>query len=435
MSPTDIGGPDELFVQIENSARPMHWALVLDLEADTDTDTDALVGQLHERVRERVVRYPQFRLGVVDSGRLSAPQLREYSVDDAETCIEFHSVATESESRRAVGELLARPLSRDRPSWRLVLVEQRSPHRYYLVLAVHHSLADGIAGVGYAALFLDDEVGQLEQLDRYLSSERFAAVRPKARDLGASMLGLISRWGSGIRSARLPAATGSDRREIAYVDVPTSRVRSIALGYSASIAEYLVATIGAAVAETLAESEVSIPRTLRAIMPVTLDGDLRHSGNAISTVLVNLPGAATESFDRRLQAARSQLNGIKATRMQLALPAVAGFVAGMPWLIRSVAAQTILATLRPDLHIGVNPGYLRLRSTLGLAITGLHPLSPLFGNALSITCVLLGSHVHVGIVWDPQALGDHGEQLATRLSRQLIADSPAVQSIPTFSGH
>jgi diacylglycerol O-acyltransferase / wax synthase len=60
--------------------------------------------------------------------------------------------------------------------------------------------------------------------------------------------------------------------------------------------------------------------------------------------------------------------------------------------------------MSPDIHIGINPGFSRLRSVLGKPITELTALSPLAGYSFSVTSLILGKRTSFGIVMDPAAL-------------------------------
>jgi hypothetical protein len=61
------------------------------------------------------------------------------------------------------------------------------------------------------------------------------------------------------------------------------------------------------------------------------------------------------------------------------------------------------------------------QSVLGRAVTGIRPLVPLLGDPLSVTCIVLGRAVHIGIVWDPDALGDSFGMTVARRTAELLA--------------
>jgi hypothetical protein len=417
---------DSFFLQVETAWRPTHWALVFDLAADSTAESSCGTGivnveALRARIRARIDSYPMFRLGA-DGSRHNRPTLREYDVDTALSCVSSAAVIDERQSQALLSSLLAQPLTRDRPFWRAVLIDQARPRLQRLALLVHHSMSDGIAGAGYAALFIDGDDTHLRQLDRYVRSERYAAPPLAANEFLPAVRSLASSWRGGVRSRRLPQLTTGSRRAVSALEIPTAKVRRAAAAFRAGTSEFLVAAVGLAVADT---ARATLPRherpvTLRAFLPAMLDNDLRHSGNAVSMVLVNLAGEEA-NLKHRIVTARAQLATISETGAALALPAISRFTTGLPWPVQRTAARATLAFLAPDLHLGINPAYVNLQSILGRAVTGIQPLSPLLGNALSFTCLVLGRTVHIGIVWDPDALGDAFGVTAARRMAELSA--------------
>jgi diacylglycerol O-acyltransferase / wax synthase len=424
----DFSGLDRFFLQVETDRRPTHWALVFDLAADDAAEswsgTVAVnVEALRARIRARIERYPMFRLGA-DGSHRKQPILREYGVETALSCVSSAAVADERQCQELLSSMLAQPLTQDRPSWRAVLIDQARPRLQRLALLVHHSVSDGIAGAGYAALFIDGDDTQLRQLERYVRTERYAAPPVAASEFVPAVCALTSSWRSGVRSRRLPQLTTGSRRAVSALEIPTAQVRRAAAAFGAGTSEFLVAAIGAAVADTarVALPAHERPSTLRAFLPATLDNDLRHSGNAVSMVLVNLAGGEAD-LNQRIATARAQLAIISDTNAALALPAISRVVSRLPWAAQRTAARATLAILAPDLHLGINPAYMNVQSILGRVVTGIQPLSPLLGNALSFTCLVLGRAIYIGIVWDPDALGDAlGVTVAQRMAELLAVE-------------
>ena len=419
---------DRLLLQVETARRPTHWALIFDIAADDTAESWSGTGAvaveaLRARIRARIERYPMFRLGA-DGSQSKQPVLHEYGVETALSCVSSAAVTNERQCEELLSALLAQPLTRDRPSWRVVLIDQALPRLQRLALLVHHSVSDGIAGAGYAALFIDGDDSQLRLLERYVRAERYAAPSVAGNEFRPAVRALASTWKRGVTSRRLPQLTSGSRRAVSALEIPTAQVRSKAAAFGAGTSEFLVAAIGAAVADT-ARAVLPVqerPSTLRALLPATLDNDLRHSGNAVSMVLVNLAGGEAD-LRQRMASARAQLATISDTGAALALPAVSRIVSRLPWPAQRTAARATLATLAPDLHLGINPAYMNVQSILGRAVTGIHPLSPLLGNALSLTCLVLGRTVHIGIVWDPDALGDaFGVSVAQRMAEHLAVE-------------
>jgi diacylglycerol O-acyltransferase len=416
---------DEFFLQIETPHRSTHWAVVVDLGADHSSATHAggapiTEAALRTRVAERIQRYPMFSLGAEDR-RSSAPVMREYDLSTTLSCVSSAVVADEHHYRDLLSTLLAQPLTRDRPSWRAVLIDQQEPRRQRLAVLGHHSMSDGVAAAGYAALFIDGDDTQLRQLDRYLTSDRYDRPSVTRREFFTGARTFAKAWAAGARSRRLPRLTTGTRRAAWTVEIPTREVRSAAAEFGAGTGEFLVAAVGSAVAYAAATvgGPAARPTTLRAFLPATFDEDFRHRGNASSMVLVNFPGQ-TPAFADHVATTRQDLSAVFDAKSALTLPTLSQLTSWLPWRVRRRAARATLSVLAPDVHVGVNPGLVNLRSILGRPITAIRPLSPLVGNPLSFTCLILGRTVHIGIVWDPGALGGQFGVTAAQRITELV---------------
>lgn len=76
----------------------------------------------------------------------------------------------------------------------------------------------------------------------------------------------------------------------------------------------------------------------------------------------------------------------------------------MEWAdLRTIVAQS-MKRMSPDIHIGVNPGFTRVRSVLGRNIAELTAMSPLIGYSFSVTGLILGGRTTLGVVADSAAL-------------------------------
>lgn len=422
MNPT-LNTLDNFFLHLESPTRAVQWSLVLDLgvaEADGSEAVPMLgLDELRARVAERVDRYPVFRLGV-QGGYRRRPSLLEHRVVDVATrCVSEETVDTDAEFHVLLSRLQSQRLERFTPSWRIVLVNQRDPVCQRIVLLVHHAMSDGVAGVGHTALFADGDDRDLRQLDRFVGSERYPSPKVSMAQFGPAVKGFVAAWAQGAVSRRLRRLSRGQRRSVVAVEAAPAQVRQAAADLGAGTSEFLVAAIGESVIRALRESKIDSPRTLRALIPMTLDKDVRHSGNAVSMTLANFPRETTD-FGQRLAQVREQLKAISDTRSELALPAVARVSAMLPWPLQSWASRLTVAAMAPDVHIGVNPGHVKLHSVLGRPVNGIYPLSPLLGNPLSFTCMALSTGVHVGVVWDPDALSeDFGGHVADQLAALL----------------
>ena len=81
--------------------------------------------------------------------------------------------------------------------------------------------------------------------------------------------------------------------------------------------------------------------------------------------------------------------------------------------------------MHPDIHIGINPGFSRVRSVLGQSIVTLTPLSPLAGYSLSVTTLILGHTTTFGVVTDAQALPGYADRFVATLGEVLREALPS----------
>ncbi len=156
---------------------------------------------------------------------------------------------------------------------------------------------------------------------------------------------------------------------------------------------------------------------MRVTLPVTLDKDFAHTGNAVSVSLLNLAGDQP-AIDKQLPGIREQLSTIERDRMELYL-AAADDAPRAPWPIFRALSGASMKKMSPDIHIGINPGFTRVRTVLGAPLKDLTALSPLVGYSFSVTILILGTRTSFGIVYDAATLPGYGERFAAAFSALL----------------
>jgi diacylglycerol O-acyltransferase / wax synthase len=149
---------DEAFLRLDSRATPMHvgWTLLADGEPPA-------LEAFREHVAGRLHLLPRFRRRPLTSAlRLHDPVW----VDDAQFDLANHIAAASVEEpggpgelRTLAGRLLSLPLDRNRPLWRLWLIEGLCDGRFAVVGQAHHALVDGLAAVEVAQLLLDTDPG------------------------------------------------------------------------------------------------------------------------------------------------------------------------------------------------------------------------------------------------------------------------------------
>ncbi len=147
---------DAEFLHLEDASSHMHIAGVCTF-ADPAPAFDDLVAMIAAKLH-RIPRYRQrVRQVPLELGR-------PVWVDDPHFNLAYHVRHTalpapggDDELHHLMGRLMSQPLDRYRPLWETWLVEGLAGDRWALLFKLHHSMVDGIAGVGLLEVLLDLE--------------------------------------------------------------------------------------------------------------------------------------------------------------------------------------------------------------------------------------------------------------------------------------
>ncbi|GAA3036565.1 hypothetical protein GCM10010528_16570 [Gordonia defluvii] len=413
-----LGPQDHTYLHLDTPSRPMHWALLLQLGAGARLD----IATVRDRVAERAGRYPLFRTGII-GGRWRRPRVVQVGAIDAPAQVGAATYTDDADLHAQVGILMGAHLDRGRPFWHLTLftpAEPMSGAAQFFLLRVHHSLSDGIAGAAFSALLADADDSGLAEFDRFTTSERFHLSGIDPDELATAKAAFGEIWAAGRAGRNWPRLRRSGRREAVWHSVSTRDLRRAANRTGASVHEYLLAVVGATL--STAPPAGTSSSNIRVTLPVTLDNEFRHTGNAVSVALLNLAGDET-AIPPQLASVRDQLARIERDRPELHL-AAADDAPRAPWPIFRILSGVSMNQMSPDAHVGINPGFTRVRTVLGVPIDDLTALSPLVGYSFSVTILVLGTRTSFGIVYDGGALPGYGERFLTTFAA-LLAEVPA----------
>lgn len=411
--------PDHTYLHLDTPSRPMHWAMLLEVDPQPvgrlDLDT------VRSRVADRASRYDLFRTGIT-GGRWTRPRMLQVAEISPELQVTAVDVADQAELHEAIGQLMAEPLRRGLPYWHITLLsvlgtEDQAGDRQYLLVRVHHSLSDGIAGAAFSALLADGSDEDLSEFDRFATSPRFSISGIEKEALRTAKTAFEDAWADGEQGRRWPALTEDRRREVAWHSVSTRELRRAAKRAGATPHEFVLAAVGAALSTAPPTADRS--ENIRVTLPVTLDKDFRHTGNAVAVSLLTLSGDQ-DSVSAQLPRIREQLTRIEDDSMALYL-AAADDAPRAPWPIFRLLSGASMKKMSPDIHVGINPGFTRVRTVLGAPIAGLTALSPLVGYSFSVTILILGTRSSFGLVYDPAALPGYGETFVEAFDTHLGA--------------
>jgi WS/DGAT/MGAT family acyltransferase len=294
---------------------------ILDSSALLGADGQVTLEKVRQAVEDRLSLVPRFRQCLWRPRRgFGSPLWVDASDFDIARHVEVFSVrppGDEVQLLRTVERLRRRPFDRSRPLWRLWLLPGLSDGRVAFYLRVHHSIADGVAGVATLGalldpapdapaaprppfvpagrpstrdLFIDNVLGYLRALTRVLLAivhlgrtiGRVRAVWPAVRET----LGSAPAPRSSIN-----CPIGS-RRSFALIEDRLDPMKQVAHRHGATVNDVLMAAIAGGLSDLLrARGERVDGVTLRAYVPVSLRHDQPEQarGNQDGIMAVPLP--------------------------------------------------------------------------------------------------------------------------------------------------
>jgi hypothetical protein len=361
--PSVVGSADAFFLHVERTGAAQTVGGLVLFDAASDTPSLAAVRDL---VRGELPGLPRFTQRVV-TRRWRRPRWVAAADLDWDWHVPEVAVADRAGVDRLVADLAERPLPRDRPLWRLVLV--RAPDRSGVLLLMHHAVADGIGTVIQALHLLRPRI-DLPEPPPPLSALRAAA----GTALG---LGQLARDGG----ARGSAGPVGSRRDFASGGVSLADLK--ATGHR--VTDVLLALTAGALADV-----GSPPDRLRAAVPlmVRVPGG-GAEGNVTAAVMVDVPARA-EPTERLLA-------GLRTSRLRSPSRALASrFVMArlirvlpepaMGWFARAVYGRRFFHAIVSNM-----PGPDARLSLAGAPLAEVYPVLPLAPGVP----VVLG-----GLSWD-----------------------------------
>lgn len=413
-------GPDALafttidrnYLHMQSPSQPMQWTLVLELDPQNRVDLDVL----RRRVEQRAQHYELFRT-VVTGSAVRKQRAKLVERIDVSLHVVEHVVDGNADLWTQIAHGMAVTLDDRRPPWRVDLLTDQRDGRQHLVIMAHHCLADGVAAAGFAALVVDtDGEAAVGQFERFLTSPRFEPPTTGIAQGLKSTRSFYRSWRQSQGGSRWPSLTPGSGREAYGLAIPTAQIRRASARVCASTGEYLMAAMAAATARIASTGDPT--SVVRAMVPISLDPNVRHTGNAAALALVNIPVAVT-SLDAQLDSVRAQFGAIAEQRPELALPWLSQGESVVPWFGQRLLARGGMRLIRPDVCLGVSPAFARLRSVCESEVRKVYPFTPLAGYALAASALVLGPEVSIGIVADSEARLGYAQALGMELEMLL----------------
>lgn len=315
----------------------------------------------------------------------------------------------DNELAALVGREMSRRLDRSRPLWELTLVDGLDGGRRALLARMHHALVDGVAAVDIGTVLLDptpdpldipppdepwaprahDRTRHLARLaatpvvraQRLLLESATRALQPSPRraagDLRSAteLLVQLSRTRPSAPMTPLNAGQGPNRR-FAFTAAPLAELKRTGRRHGATVNDVLLAAVAGMLRRYLHAAGEATGKPLVALVPVSVRRPGEAGGNAISTVLVDLPVDEPDPVQRilRVHAAMTEIKDSAAIRAGALLLGAAGWA---PPLVSSTLARATGGVRAFNLVVSNVPGPQQPFWLNGCRLLAVHPAVPL----------------------------------------------------------
>jgi WS/DGAT/MGAT family acyltransferase len=438
---------DASFLYMESDHTPMHMGFIGVFEGGPLHDARGCLrlDDVRAEVTSRLHLVPKLRQ------RVRLPLVGESApawVDDDEFDIANHvhqaalpEPGDDAQLLELCAHLMSFPLDRSHPLWDLWLIDGLAGGRVGLLEMLHHSVADGLAGVELATVLLDLEpktparhtaapwrpaaapgrlplsmegLARLGALAWELAADGWRALRHPSRTgqvvshYGSAFASLLSRPAATANSS-LNIPVGFDRRA-EVVHQPMDDLRRAERHFGVTLNDLLLTAIASGVHDLLSlRGEVMEGRMLQVLVPVGADhrGD-RELGNDVSAMIVGLPiGAAPPT--ERLRAVADAERDSKEHDQALATHLLVHALGALPPAALSAASHLVHHQPFVNLVVTNVPGPRIPLYVLGARLLQAVPLVPLGGNlSLGVAALSYDGQLNIGILADPAACPDAG---------------------------
>lgn len=389
-----------------------------------ETDGRFRIEHVRDVIASRLGRVPRLRqLLYVPPPRLGGPLW----IDDPAFDIAAHvnsapvgAPGDEAALLRAVEDLRLRRLDRARPLWELWLLTGMPERRVGMFVRIHHSVADGMAGVATLATLLDLEADApltppepWTAAARPADDELYADARHRRaqawRHAPMAIAGAV-RVLPALRELLFQPALGSTSldvrvgpgRKVALVRSRLDKVASVAHANGAKVNDVFLAAIAAGLEALLrSRGEAVTGQVMRIYVPISLHGGQHGTarGNEITQMVVELPVDASDPGTRLRVIAQQTARRKERTRPS---------VGAMP--VHGLAGKALLKLLerqRVNVESADLPGPPMALYLAGAPVLEVFPLLPLIGRvSLGVGALSYAGQFNIAAVADRDVYPD-----------------------------
>jgi diacylglycerol O-acyltransferase len=446
--PKALSPLESAFLHIESDRTPMHIASVGIFEGAPLHDDQGLLRleEIRQRIRHRLDLVPKLRRRVQTSVLPGAPPLwtddPQFDIARHVEVIDLPSPGTDEQLWEVCAELFTRRLDRKRPLWHMCVVDGLAGERVAVVDRIHHSLADGLAGVEMATVLFDFG-GQTNDLSAHTPGatvRRFdnsAPILPgtvqdlsRLGEFGQRWLGRgwnavfhpiealrdVTRLGGAITTlvgtGLLRPSTSLNRpistdRSVVVLRQPLDVLQEAAHAFGVTMNDLVLTAVGGGVARLIEARGERLPTDVHVLVPVGLDPGDRHAlGNRVSAWFVRVPVGIAKPVER-LHSVSESSGRARAHREELITETVLDLLGPAPQPM--MACIGTLANHQPLFNLVVTnvPGPSECLYLLGARMLEAYPFVPLAGNlTLGVAAMSYNGDLTLGVLANPTTCPD-----------------------------
>ncbi len=421
---------DVMWLLAESRSNPIHVCGLMLFEKPKGRP--GLVGEIVKAYRQALPT-PPFD-AVPDLSVTHAPEWRKAPHYDPRYHVQhiaLPSGARYEDLLHLVGDLHETLLDRNRPLFRVWLIDHVPGRRFALFMKMHHAIIDGISaarrvnaslrttrhrGVPPPLFAVDVPVRRTHPPKAMV--KRLLGLTTTATSQYLAVLGSLGKgvwnWVGGKTSGSVPFAAHrgpmnepvSNARSVATLSLPRHEIYRLGKHHGATLNDVAMAVVDAGLHRYLSELGKPFDHRLIAMCPVSMrDKDDGSGGTKVSAAFVRM-GAPGASIVERLQQVAASMGEAKEEVRGMSKETAMGYAASLIG-IAGLASVTHVDRVTPpsaNLVISNIPGWDRPLYLNGAPLVGAYPVSAIaVGVGLNVTLISADDRMDFGFVGD----GDH----------------------------
>jgi WS/DGAT/MGAT family acyltransferase len=435
-----LSGLDATFLYFETPTNHLHVSAVMVFDPAT-TPGGYSFEKVKEFIRGRLHLIPQFRQRLA---RVPFNLHHPVWFEDPEFDLDYHvrriavpSPGGPEELAELAGDIVSRPLDRERPLWELWIVEGLRDGHIAVVAKMHHSTVDGVSGANMMMYLFDLEAepGEVPAPPENWEPEHkpsdaellaYAARSLVRRPLQAARVipgtiraatSMVKLRRSDERSSGALPLTGprtsfnrplTPHRNIAFLSIPLDDIKQIKQAFGCTVNDVVLGVCTGALRQYLEEGGELPDRPLVATCPVSVRTDENEQevgANRVSAMFVNLPVDEADPVER-LRRIGSSTKGAKEEHNALGARLLMEWAELAAPNTFALGARLYTRMKLADRHPPANnlvisnvPGPPFHLYFAGARLVALHPLGPIFdGAGLNITVLSYMDTIGFGFI-------------------------------------